>query len=110
MATTFKHISAIISDNAGNTIYTTPAGTSAIIFTLNLANDDGTAAVKFNIKLTDNDVGTTTTVGNNISIPAGSTISWPKTVLEENDSIKITAQDVASSEKVTVSASILEIT
>ena len=89
MAQTFKNARAVLADTA-TTVYTCPAGTTAIVIGCQVANVD-TSAVDLQIWWTDSsDTDAITHLGYNVSIPSKAAYEPinGKLVLQAGDAIK----------------------
>lgn len=89
MAQTFKNARAVLADTA-TTVYTCPAGTTAIVIGCQVTNIDATA-VDLQFWWTDaSDTDAITHLGYNISIPAKAAYEpvSGKLVLEAGDTVK----------------------
>lgn len=108
MANSFNN-SSIQVGISPTTIYTCPAGTTAIIFRLTLTNTTSATDIYADITLVKVSPSSTRKLGNLLPIPAGSVLSYADTaiVLKEGDSVQITSSDATSMDAF---ASILEIT
>lgn len=84
MANTFKNASANIGTSSTD-IYTCPANTSAVVFTLYFSNIDGVNPADVTIEVYD---GATQTVGLALPVPVGSTLEFGKIALEAGDVIR----------------------
>ena len=90
----------------GDTVYTCPASSEAVVHALFISNIDGTNEANVTIEVYDSSVTTLFKVGLNLPVPAQSTLVLDKPInLEENDYLKITASANGDIEAV---ASILE--
>jgi len=73
-------------------VYTAPAATESTVFTVDLANIDGTNSVTASIEVTDTSAGTTKTILDALSIPINDTFTLNgKIVLEATDTLRIFA-------------------
>lgn len=89
MAQTFKNARAVLA-NTATTVYTCPAGTTAIVIGCQVANVD-TAAVDLQFWWTDaSNTDAITHLGYNVSVPATSAYEPinGKLVLEAGDTVK----------------------
>ena len=89
MAQTFKNSRAVLADTA-TTVYTCPAGTTAVVIGCQVSNVD-TSAVDLQLWWTDaSNADAVTSLGYDISIPAASAYEpiGGKLVLEAGDVIK----------------------
>lgn len=89
MAQTFKNARAVLADTA-TTVYTCPAGTTAIVIGCQVANVDA-AAVDLQFWWTDaSNADAITNLGYNVSVPATSAYEPinGKLVLEAGDTVK----------------------
>jgi hypothetical protein len=109
MANDFQNSIASGVGTARTDLYTTPSATGkrSMLIGLELANVTG-AAITVDVELYDASATAYVVIGNNLSIPANSTLSFisgQKIVLAESDKLAVTS-DTASS--LNVVASILE--
>lgn len=108
MANTFIHRHAAVTASWAD-VYTPAASTTAIIFSLVVANIDGANSADISIRLEDSDAGATyTALYETIPVPPDAALNHPgKVVLEAGESIQVLAS-VASD--LVIQLSILEIT
>jgi len=107
MANTFKNASVAVGITR-TTLYTCPALTTAVVFSLYLANVDGAAPVNAVVEVYDDSAAVHRKItGVDTPIPIGSSLEVGKIALEAGDILKVTA-DVAGD--LEAFANILEIT
>lgn len=109
MANDFQNSIASGVGTARTDMYTTPSATGkrSMIIGLELANVTG-SAITVDVEIYDNSATAYVVIGNNISIPANSTLSFisgQKIVLAESDKLAVTSSASASLNAI---ASILE--
>ena len=109
MANDFENRIASGVGTARTDMYTTPSavGKRSMIIGLELANVTG-SAITVDVEIYDNSATAYVVIGNNISIPANSTLSFisgQKIVLAESDKLAVTSSASASLNAI---ASILE--
>lgn len=108
MATTFKNKRAVLDNVSSTSVYTVPAGVTAIVIGCQIANRHS-APIEVDLWWTDNsDSGNLTYLADDILIPEAAAYEpiGGKLVLEENDSL-IGVCDVGS--VADVSLSVLEL-
>lgn len=105
MANLFKNASAAIGTTSTN-IYTCPASTTAVVFSLFFSNVDGVNNADVTIEVYDNSTASTKTLGLNLPVPIGSTLEFGKISLETNDILR--AKSTVASD-IQAFASVLEI-
>ena len=106
MANAFKNASAQILTTS-TAIYTTPALTSAVVFSLYFSNVDGVNPVDITVEVYDDSGALTRTLGLDLPIPVGSTLEFGKISLETGDILQAKS---SSNVDVEAFANILEIT
>jgi len=109
MANDFENRIASGVGTARTDIYSTPAATGkrSMIISLELANVHS-SAITVDVDIWDNSATAYVTIGNNLNIPANSTLSFisgQKIVLAESDKLAVTSNTASS---LNVIASILE--
>lgn len=91
MAISFKNPNVAIAISA-TTVYTCPAATESVVFTLNISNVDGVNDATVTVEVYDDSTATTRVLGKDIIVPADNTLVWEgKIALEANDILKCTA-------------------
>lgn len=108
MGEAFKNARAALGTSS-STIYTCPAGTTAIIIGCQVANVDGTNSADATVTWTDSSASATTHLVKTVPVPADASLGViaGKLVLEAGDSIGGFASAAGDLE---ISVSVLEIT
>ncbi len=102
----FKSVQKKLTDTMTN-IYTTPTGSSSIIFSGFICNiDTAEAEVKVDVQLTINSV--TTNLLKAVPIPYGGYVVLPKVVVPAGGILKAAATTATFSNKIDMTLSILE--
>ena len=107
MANTFKNAVSSAIGTSQTSVYTVPASTTTTVIGLTVSNITA-SAITVDVELYDNSATAYVVIGNDISIPANSTLSFisgQKIVLAESDKLAVTS---SASSSLNVVASILE--
>jgi len=98
MATSFKNANVVVGTSA-TTLYTAPAATDSVMFSLVIANKHATLSRTVKIELFDASATTTYVLIQDTNIPAMDAFTWPeKITLEAGDILKLTASAVTDLE------------
>lgn len=96
MPNKFINSSAVVNTTPGSIVYTSPSGVDSIVHTLAISNNTGTLQ-QTSVEVIDTSASTSVRIMNNVPVPIGSTVYFPKPInLEQNDAIRVIGSTAAA--------------